>query len=384
MLSKDLKKLGFSKNLTKVYLELIKQGEAKARGIIEETGLHRNIVYDKLDQLVDKNLATIKKDSGVNVYQVLDPSRLMEEVKRKEKLTKNIIEEINTIHQPKEQEILVREGKDELKQSLFSMYYNIDKNQEWKVLGSSSRWFDILSKEDHKELINTHKEKGVLRKVITSSIHPQEEKHKEQVENYYLKTIPEITAETTEFHIFEDKVISTILVDPYSVIEIKNEEFVKSYQNYFDLLWKQEVFMYRGWKEISDLLMNKMLPSLNDGDEEKIIATYSEGEVSEKISKMFVEYNQKLKDKDVTKNFLAYGEETERVRKEMKKGGTTPQTKVKRLPEEHRSVLNFQIYPDYVVSFVWSDEPVAILFTQEDIVRGYHDQFDLLWSMAEE
>lgn len=359
-------------------------GESKARDIIEETGLHRNIVYDKLDQLVDKNLVTIKKDSGVNVYQPLDPNHLMEEIKRKEKLTKNIIDEINTIHTPKEQEILVKEGKDELKNTLINMYENIEQTQEWRVIGSSGKWFEILDEEEHQELIKTHKEKNFLRKVITNSVHPQEQKHQKQVENYLLKTIPEVTAETTEFHIFEDKIISTILVEPYSVIEIKNDKFVKSYQSYFDLLWRQEVFMYRGWKEISDLLMNKLLPSLEDGDEEKIIATYSEGEVSQKISEMFVEYNQKLKEKDVTKNFLAYGQETERVEKEMKKAGTMPQTRVKRLPEEHRSVLNFQIYPSYVVSFVWEETPVAILFTQEKVVEGYHDQFDLLWSMAEE
>lgn len=52
-LEKQLQKLGFSDNEAKVYLALLEIGFTTTGAVIKKTGLHRNIVYETLDKLVN-------------------------------------------------------------------------------------------------------------------------------------------------------------------------------------------------------------------------------------------------------------------------------------------------------------------------------------------
>lgn len=382
-LKKKLKQLDFTENMAKVYIALAKLGQARSRDVIKETGLHRNIVYNNLDKLVDRDLTTKKKQDKVNVYQALDPNRIIQKIKQKEKVAENAVEEINDIRKKDKQEIRIREGEREVKETLFEIAKNLKEESIWKVLGANNKWNNILSESEQKRLLELQKNKKFTKKIIAphknSTLKETKEKLKELIQ---IKTTPEITSNSTEINILKDKIISIILVEPYTVIEIENKEFVDSYHNHFELLWNQDVFTYRSWEEMQDLFLNKLLPSLSSGDCEYIISTYSEDKTYKKLNELFVEYNKQITNKGVNKKFLTYEDSIERIEEEMKKSGVEKQTQIRRLPEGYQSGLNFQIYPDYVVMAVWSDEPSVTLYTQDQVVEGYREHFEFLWEIA--
>ena len=54
--TKILEEVGLTPNESKVYLSLIELGSSSATQIIQKTGLHRAVVYDLLERLIEKGL----------------------------------------------------------------------------------------------------------------------------------------------------------------------------------------------------------------------------------------------------------------------------------------------------------------------------------------
>jgi len=75
----DLQTLGLTANQAQVYLTLARAGELKAGEVIKKTGLHRNLVYTALQELIEKKLVSSSKFKNVAVYKTLAPARLLRE-----------------------------------------------------------------------------------------------------------------------------------------------------------------------------------------------------------------------------------------------------------------------------------------------------------------
>lgn len=96
-LTNQLQKLGFTPNESLTYLALFEIGTAKAGQIIRETGLHRNLVYVALQELVERKLVSVSKLRGIAVYTALSANRLLTDVQEKERLAKEVIEELSIV-----------------------------------------------------------------------------------------------------------------------------------------------------------------------------------------------------------------------------------------------------------------------------------------------
>ena len=73
MLREDLKQLGLSENETHVYLALVGAGKVRAAEVIKETGLHRNLVYQALEEITSRHLATKTTQGSVFHFQTTNP-----------------------------------------------------------------------------------------------------------------------------------------------------------------------------------------------------------------------------------------------------------------------------------------------------------------------
>src|SRR3989338_4533488 len=71
-----LKDLGLSEGESAVYLALLKLGEAQVNRIKSETKMHRTTIYDFLDSLSRKGLASHSIRNNVKSYSAAHPSML--------------------------------------------------------------------------------------------------------------------------------------------------------------------------------------------------------------------------------------------------------------------------------------------------------------------
>src|SRR3989338_531328 len=91
MRSGILEEIGLSPNEAKIYETLLSIGLCSINKLAVESNVHRRNVYDSVDKLVKKGLATEEFVSGTRFVRAIDPSRLLDIVKEKEAKVNSIL-----------------------------------------------------------------------------------------------------------------------------------------------------------------------------------------------------------------------------------------------------------------------------------------------------
>ena len=68
--------LGFSRNESKIYFALLKNGLSNPTEISSATGIHRTNVYDCLGRLIEKGLVNYIYKEGKKYYQSSNPEKI--------------------------------------------------------------------------------------------------------------------------------------------------------------------------------------------------------------------------------------------------------------------------------------------------------------------
>ncbi|MDO8660920.1 MAG: helix-turn-helix domain-containing protein, partial [Candidatus Woesearchaeota archaeon] len=96
-----LESIGLTKAEIKVYLALLELGSSTTGPIVEKSHASSSKIYEILEKLMQKGLASFVIESGMKYFEAAPPSRILEYVKEKEdSLTKqrqelqNIIPEL--------------------------------------------------------------------------------------------------------------------------------------------------------------------------------------------------------------------------------------------------------------------------------------------------
>jgi len=117
MLEQQLYQLGFSKNLSAVYLALFELGKAKGGQIIKKTKLPRSVIYNSLDELVKRELVSQTEYKGVAMFTINDPDNLVNEMEKQKQLAKSFSKNIKKDLKHRPREISVYEGLDGMKRA---------------------------------------------------------------------------------------------------------------------------------------------------------------------------------------------------------------------------------------------------------------------------
>jgi len=80
----QLTNLGLTQGEAKVYLAMIQIGPSRVGKIVEISGVSQSKVYNVLDRLILKGLASYNLQDNIKHFQSLEPSRLHEYIQRKE------------------------------------------------------------------------------------------------------------------------------------------------------------------------------------------------------------------------------------------------------------------------------------------------------------
>jgi len=78
MIKEKLEKIGLTKGESEVYVLLVETGNSTAGDIIKKSTLASSKVYDILQRLVNKGLASFSIKNGVKYYDATSPERLID------------------------------------------------------------------------------------------------------------------------------------------------------------------------------------------------------------------------------------------------------------------------------------------------------------------
>lgn len=237
-MKEDLIKLGFSNHEAQIYLAMIELGETGAGEIIKKTSLHRNIVYETLDKLVAKKLASKITRKKVAQFVVTDPDRILADQKSKlsiaEKIVPSLVAKANV-----KQEIVLYEGIEGFQTFSLSLLEKMKEKSTLYVLGATGDlWYEIMG-EKSKKYFKIAEKRNIKFKMVEYRESMMDQARAAKDPSFVIRILPRNMSTPANVLIWEDSIALQTLSEPYSVVEIKNAIQAQAYLNYFNLLWDQ-------------------------------------------------------------------------------------------------------------------------------------------------
>jgi len=227
-----LEKAGLSKGEIEVYLTLLKLGSSLVSRIAQETGLHRTNIYDILEKLREKGMASYVIQENRKYYSASNPDKLLDYIKERETEIKSILPELQKyLTIPRSESIVeVYKGKEGLKSVL-------------KDILKEGRNYVVLEEEGYIQKVLPHfypqfnrqmNRAGIKVRVLAKEVDEISRRSLMQI-----KSLPDFLSFPSATAIYGNKVAIFVWDEPYHAILIKSRQVADSYLNYFDALWKK-------------------------------------------------------------------------------------------------------------------------------------------------
>ena len=197
-----LEKIGLTKNQSKIYVSLLKLGEATAQQIMNESGLHRSRVYDGLEKLISQGFVSSIVRDFKQYFQAISPEKLMEFIEEKKEALKKLIPELKSLEGMKKEEInaSIYQGKEGLKTIHYEM---IKEEKDIFVLGAKGLIF-----KDMPYFIDNFEKQRFKKKIKMYCLWDNENSSKLTQKNNLIegKILPDGYSSNTAVNIFGTKV----------------------------------------------------------------------------------------------------------------------------------------------------------------------------------
>lgn len=183
--TKNLEKVGLTRNESIIYISLLKLGITSAQNLVKESELHRSRVYDSLESLQRKGLVSYVVKDYKKYFQAVEPEKLLDYVDEQREAVKQILPDLRKIEGVKREEIsasiykgkdglktihseMLKEGKDIMvlgaKALIYSELQYFLPNFERKRIKKGMSWICLWDKEEYKERMPS--KSGVQGKVL--------------------------------------------------------------------------------------------------------------------------------------------------------------------------------------------------------------------------
>ncbi len=237
-MKEELKRLGLTENETRVYLALLGLGSTNAGEIIKKTKLHRNIVYDNLDKLIEKGLVSFVTIKNIKHFEVSSSKELKELVKKekeeilqKEKLVDKILPQIEKLRNSSErkQEATIFRGKKGLKNILGEMAKT---KSEILIFGTGWGMRETMESYYEQWHLRLEQNKNKARILLPKN------KKGSFLRPFIARYLPEKNIIPSTIAIYEDKVLNVVWGEEPTAVLFVSSKVSESYKKYFELLWK--------------------------------------------------------------------------------------------------------------------------------------------------
>jgi len=233
-----LESVGLTRNETKLYLALLEFGSATATQLMRTSGLHRAVVYDLSERLIEKGLASFVIKGRKKFFEAANPQKLLDIEKEKTDKIKLILPQLEELSKfTSKLEVKIYKGKEGLK----TVFEDIMSSgvKEWLVIGSSGKTIKIMP--EYLQIFQKRRSKlGILtRALMIDNEFGRKRGHElKKLNATKVKYLPKYIITPTVIQIYDNKTIlhSNTSGTPF-VIVIDNKDISSSFREYFKTLW---------------------------------------------------------------------------------------------------------------------------------------------------
>jgi len=243
MYENTLEILGLSPNEAKVYETLLSLGKSSVSQISNKTNIHRRNIYDTLNRLMEKGLVFQIFQKSENIYEAVDPDKLLELIGEKEQKLRKILPDLQRTYKknPSEEIAYIYKGIEGFKNYMRDL---VRVGKTTYFIGAKALWFT----PDVPEYFLSNFKKEMARKKVsyyTIFDHKVKEKMPEyisQVGGKY-KIFPKEYSTPGVCDIFGDYVVTFNSVDvgnfgeDGTIFVMKNAKLAENFRIWFKFMW---------------------------------------------------------------------------------------------------------------------------------------------------
>ncbi|HVY01867.1 MAG TPA: helix-turn-helix domain-containing protein [Candidatus Nanoarchaeia archaeon] len=240
-MEKELESLGLTKNESKIYLFLLKNGETTTGSIIKETKIANSRVYETLNSLTIKGLVKYNIQKDGKHFSASNPQKLKEI--ETEKITKieKLLPQLKDIQSTDKNNTItaIYEGYEGFKTAFKKIIDDCPNKGEIKIIGFSHQQYNSENLQTFLSNMNIRScEKKQKLKIIADISSKEFQKETIKSNNAEIKYMPKGYVSPIAMDIFDEYVYIFMWEEKPFVFMIKNKKIADSFKVYFEFLWK--------------------------------------------------------------------------------------------------------------------------------------------------
>lgn len=230
--TKLLEEVGFTPKEIDVYIALLSLKASSIFELMNRAKVSRKSIYEILQKLLDKGLASYTIKDGRKKYQAASPERLIEILKEKEENVQTILPELLKRYKEMEEETKVElfMGKNGMKAVMNGI---LKEGKPMHVLAGEGKIHEFL-----KYYMPQFFKRRVKLKINAKMVYNESVRGKFSIPLAEIRYIQEKYSSPLSKAIYGNNVSIFIFSETPLVIHIKSKEVAKSFMNYFNLMWK--------------------------------------------------------------------------------------------------------------------------------------------------
>lgn len=245
MMRNALRRIGLTEGEINVYLALLELGVCTTGKITQKSGVSGSKVYEVLDRLEKKGLASSVVKNEVKQFEAAHPERILDYIEEKEKLiekektdVKKIIPELILKQKfAKKSSAKIFTGFDGIKTTNEDIIKSLDRGEEWLSMGLTEQpkaWEIYFNKRQE-----VRAKKGIIQKHLLNVKYKSLFERRKRLAHTEFRFLPEEFETPTSTEIYKNKVVIMILLQESPMaIMIESEAVANSFRKYFYALWR--------------------------------------------------------------------------------------------------------------------------------------------------
>lgn len=242
MFQEILQHIGLSLNESRVYEALLYLGEVNVNKISIKSKVHRRNVYDSLNKLIEKGLASETFVKGEKLFKATNPERLQEIIREREEMLNSKLPEMKKLYdsvEPEAEAYFFR-GVEGFKNYLKLI---LDQGETVHFIGAKAFWLDPRLQHYLRHFDKERKKRGIKFKHLFDYEVKMEKPEILKLVGKPYKFLPKKYSSSTAVDIFGDYVVTFVGVEagklhaePLQFV-LKSKVLADGYRKFFSFMW---------------------------------------------------------------------------------------------------------------------------------------------------
>ena len=365
---KILQNFGLTEAEVKLYLELLKAGEATASDLAKKTNTNRTFTYDRLKKLLETGLVSFVVKDNKKYFKAAEPSQLLSILKEKQEQIQSILPELEKMRVAQKigPDVKIFSSKSGIRTALNQILR--DKKLTY-VHGSIAKFEKTM--ESFYNIWNARRIKEKIKLYVLSN-------EEVKLENAEADILPEEDKSSITTFTFGNKVIIVLWADVPVAIHIESEDIAKDNISFFNTIWNREIRIYSGvdgiWRAFYELVEKKTSTHLGIGYSWALAQVYGK--------KMSDDWHEKRLNNKIKSRLISYDDpkSKEYFRKRMKQW---KDFNIRFLPKDVCGPACMTLSDHMIATFIYTEGDFKVVVNKnKETIAAYKKHFETLWKKS--